>query len=309
MMQKMLVLAVVLGLALVGMIGLAGNAGAQAALEITPTPLPDPVLGTLDLDALAQIDLSTYPIVPEIGAHALQLYRDSLAQGHNPHTFAKVGDCMTQNTYFLIPVGEGNYDLGTYTELQRVVDYFADGDLDSFARISQAAAGGFNAASVLDSLWANPEFCEANETPLACEFRTMQPSIALIMFGTNDVQYLNEAQFDFFLRAIVVATIRDHTLPILSTFPQRPEFPEKATLYNQIVVQVALDYDVPLINLWRALDSLPNQGVDPADTTHLSTPADGAVCAFTDDHLDAGANVRNLVTLQTLDAVLRAAEE
>jgi hypothetical protein len=311
MMQKFLVFVGLILLVVIVMAGLAAgqNGGVQAAQEITPTPLPDPVMGELDLDALRQIDLAAYPVVPEIDDHALQLYQDSLAQGNNPHTFAKVGDCMTQNPYFLIPMGEGHYDLGTYTDLQRVVDQFVDGDLNSFARISQAAAGGFNSASVLDSLWANPEFCEANETPLACEYRTMQPSIALIMFGTNDVQYLDEKQFDFFLRSVVVATIRNHTLPILSTFPQRPEFPDKALLYNQIVVQVALDYDVPLINLWQALEPLPNQGVDPVDTTHLATPADGLVCTFTEDHLDAGFNMRNLVTLQTLGAVLDAAGE
>ena len=81
---------------------------------------------------------------------------------------------------------------------------------------SQAAAGGFNTASILDSMWANPEFCEAGESPLSCEFRITQPSIALIMFGTNDVFYLDEAQYDYFLRSIIVETIRNGTLPIRS---------------------------------------------------------------------------------------------
>ena len=124
MLQKTLVFVGLFLLVLIGIAGLAANHGVQAAQAITPTPLPDPVMGELDLDAIAQIDLDAYPVVPEIGEHALQLYQDSLAQGHNPHTFAKVGDCMTQNPYFLIPIGEGNYDLGTYTELRRVVDHF-----------------------------------------------------------------------------------------------------------------------------------------------------------------------------------------
>ncbi len=189
-----------------------------------------------------------------------------------------------------------------------MIDNFSQDDLNSFDRESQAAAGGFNTASVIDSLWANPEFCQAGETPLSCEVRIMQPSIALIMFGTNDVFYLDEASFDFFLRSIVVETIRDGILPIMSTFPQRPEFPEKSVLYNQIVVQIAQDYDVPLINLWLALDPLPNQGIDQEDTTHMSTPASGQVCYFIGPNLEAGFTVRNLVTLQTLDAVMKAVE-
>jgi hypothetical protein len=105
-----------------------------------------------------------------------------------------------------------------------------------------------------------------------------------------------------------VETMRNGILPIVSTFPQRPEFPEKSILYNQIVVQIAQDYDVPLINLWLALEPLPNQGIDQEETTHMSTPASGAVCYFIGPNLEAGFTVRNLVTLQTLDAVLKAVE-
>ena len=286
------------------------GSSAQAAYDTTPTPTPlaDPVLGELDLEAVAQIDLAAFPFVPEIGENAKQIYADGLAKGNSPKTFAKVGDCMTHNPYFLEPIGSGTYDLGEYQDLQTVIDTFSTADMDSFARQSQASAAGFNSASVLDSMWANPEFCEAGETPLECEFRAVQPSIALIMFGTNDVFYLDEASFDFFMRSIVVETIRGGVLPVLSTFPHRPEFPEKSVLYNQIVAQVAQDYDVPLINLWLALEPLPNKGIDEIDTTHMSVPAGGEVCAFIGPNLEAGFTVRNLLTLQALDAVLKAVE-
>jgi hypothetical protein len=271
-------------------------------------PIPDdPVLGELDLGAIAEIDLAAYPLIPEIGAYAQAVYLAGLEQGNNPHTFVKVGDCMTHNDYFLIPIGEDNYDLGEYAGLQTTIDNFIAEDLNSFSRESQAAAGGFNSASILDSLWANPEFCEAGESPLECEFRHMTPSVALIMFGTNDVFYLPENQFDYFMRSIVVETLHNGTLPVLSTFPHRPEFPEKSILFNQIVANIATEYELPMINLWLALESLPNQGVDPVDTTHMTTPADSAaVCYFIGENLEAGFTVRNLLTLQTLEAVLEA---
>lgn len=309
-MRHKALLSLVLGsLVLLG-IGLASTslAGAGPSLSATPTAavLPTPVLGALDLAAVSRLDLRAYPVLPVISAHARQIYRQALAQGSNPRAFIKVGDCMTANPYFLVPLGAQDYALGPFADLQPVIDYFLANDPEPFSRSSQAAAGGFNAASVLDSLWANPAFCQPGETPLACEVRLMRPAIALIMFGTNDVFYLNEAQFDYFLRAIVVETIRQAALPVLSTFPHRPEFPEKSVLYNQIVVQVALDYDIPLINLWAALEDLPNAGVDPDDPTHLSVPASGAVCHFVDDNLQAGFTMRNLVTLQTLEALLAA---
>lgn len=288
-----------------------GRNGVGAMLDATPTlrPLPDPVLGELDLETVSQLDLNAYPEVPTISDYALSVYQNSVASGNDPHSFIKVGDCMTHNPYFLIPIGARDYDLGTYASLQPVIDYFDAGDPNAFSRESQASAGGFNAASVLDSLWANPQYCESGETPLSCELRIMHPGIALIMFGTNDVFSLSEAQFDFSLRQVVVSTIRNRTLPILSTFPMRPEFPDQSVLFNQIVVQIAQDYDLPLINLWRALQTLPGYGVDPVDTTHMSVPKSGAVCYFVGENLQFGFNVRNLLTLQTLDALLQAAGE
>ena len=311
MLQKSILLVVLLSLLVIVGIVFGSGGGVHAALQATPTlaPLPDPVLGEFDPASVADINLAEYPVVPEINDHALALYYNGLEIGHDPHAFVKVGDCMTDHPSFLIPVGEGDYDLGEYTSLQPVIDQFITDDLNSFARKSQAAAGGFNTASILDSMWANPEFCEAGESPLSCEFRITQPSIALIMFGTNDVFYLDEAQYDYFLRSIIVETIRNGTLPILSTFPVRPEFPEKSVLYDQIVVKVALDYDIPLINLWLALDPLPNQGIDPEETTHMTVPESGLACYFIDENMAAGFTVRNLVTLQTLDAVLAAVGE
>ncbi len=278
----------------------------DATEEPTLAPVSDPVLGDFDPVSVESIDLSEIPILPEISTQARLVYEQGIAQGMNPAVFSKIGDCMTDTPYFLIDIGDGNYDLGAYADLQPVVDQYTASDLNAFNRKSQAAAGGFNTASLVDSMWANPEFCESGETPLSCEFRIAQPSVALIMFGTNDVQYLDASQFDYFLRTIVAETIRNGTLPILSTFPTRPEFPEQTALFNKIVVKVAQDYDMPLINLSHALADLPNEGVDPEDPTHMTTPKDEQVAHFTDEALQSGFSTRNLLTLQALDALMQA---
>jgi len=77
-------------------------------------------------------------------------------------------------------------------------------------------------------------------------------------------------------------------------------------LYNQIVVRVAMDNDIPLINLWRALESLPNHGLE-SDGFHLDLPPGDTSGVFTADNLQNGYPMRNLVTLQTLDVVMRGA--
>jgi hypothetical protein len=277
------------------------------------TPLPEPKSGKLDQAAIAKLDLTTFPAVPEIPAHVSAIYQEGLRQGNNPRLFSKVGDCMTATPNFLIPIASGDYDLGSYPSLKKVIDYFAGvpahgtaDKYDSFSNPGLAAASGYNAPSVLDPTWADPKWCKADESPLACEYRVSKPGFALIMFGTNDLKSITPDQYDYYLRRVVVQTINAGIVPILSTFPAQPGMTEKSILYNQVTVKIAVDYQIPLINLWLALKPLPNQGVDPVDTTHMTLPQNGHSVWFTETDLQSGYNMRNLLSLQALEAVLKA---
>jgi hypothetical protein len=288
---------------------------AQSLAPPTLVSPPLPALDAFDPASVADIDLADYPVIPEISANARAVYQAGLARGNNPAVFSKLGDCMTENPYFLVTFADGDYDLGAYPELAEVLTHFsqapartANWDKNSFATIGLAAASGFNIAGPLDATWADPAWCQGGESPAACEFRWAQPSVAVIMFGTNDVSFTDPATYNYFLRTLVAETIDHGVLPLLNTFPTRPEDPEKSLLLNRIVVRVAEDYDIPLVNLNRALEPLPHQGVDPNDTIHLSVPVDEQVDYFTDEHLQSGFTMRNLVTLQALAAVLKAVE-
>lgn len=281
---------------------LAACTSAQAPAIKRP-PLPQ--LGTFNPAAVKDVNLSDMPIVPAISENARLIYQSALKAGSNPKAFSKLGDCMTENPYFLGPFGAGQFDLGAHASLKIVLDQF---DADSFSRKGYAAAGGFNVAGPLDSTWSDPQICKGGESPLACEYRAHKPSIALIMFGTNDVSYTEPDAYNFYLRTLVSQTLDANVLPVLSTFPTRPENAEKSLLLNQIAIKVAQDYDLPLMNLNRALEPLPNHGVDPADTTHLSVPPDKRVDVLTPENLQFGFTLRNLVTLQALEAVLQTAK-
>ena len=50
--------------------------------------------------------------------------------------------------------------------------------------LSEAVRTGFNVASVLTPLFANPENCQPGETPLVCEIRIWNPSIVIISMET-----------------------------------------------------------------------------------------------------------------------------
>jgi hypothetical protein len=272
-----------------------------------------PELGKFNASSVSDIKLDTVPITPTVNSAMREVYQAGLKSGNNPHVFAKLGDCMTENPWFLGPFSQGKYDLGEYANLKTVIDQYigvssrgGEWKQDSFATIGLASAGGFNVAAPLDSTWADPKWCTAGESPLACEYRVSKPSIAIIMFGTNDVNYTDADTFNYYLRTIISSTLDYNIVPILSTFPTRPEDPAKSLLLNQIVVRVAQDYEIPLVNLNRALEALPNQGVNPQNTTHLTTPPDKRVDVFTPANLKTGFTLRNLLTLQALDAVLRA---
>jgi hypothetical protein len=288
------------------------TASAEPGAAALPHPAP-PKLGTFDPASVSGIRLADYPVIPDISPAVAALYRTGTARGNNPHVFSKLGDCMTENEYFLSPFSAKQYDLGQSHDLQAVIDQFAgvparqgEWQKDSFATSGLAAAKGFNVAGPLDPTWANPQWCKGGESPAACEYRVAKPSVAIIMFGTNDASYTDAATYDYYLRTLVGLTLDNGVLPLLNTFPTRPEAPEKSLLLNQIVIKIAVDYGVPLVNLNRALEALPNHGVDPNDTIHLSVPADKRVDVFSDQNLQAGFTVRNLVTLQALQAVLEA---
>ncbi len=246
-----------------------------------------------------QIDLTAYPILPEAWGIAPEVFERGRALGRSAAGISKVGDCNTTGWVYLHPFGEGQYKLGTYDELQDVINYYTE----AFTQRTYAAFNGMNVTAVLDSTWSDPSVCETGESPLACDYRLHNPAVALIMFGTNDMVVISPEMFDYGLRRVVNITIHQGIIPILSTFPRHLSFDDRSLLYNQIVVQIALDYNLPLINLWRALEPLPNHGIAD-DGFHLNGPLTMAGDLSSEKNLQTGLPLRNLLTLQTLDALL-----
>lgn len=72
----------------------------------------------------------------------------------------------------------------------------------------------------------------------------------------------------------------------------------------KIVLTIAYEKNIPVMNLQAALDGLPNNGIDN-DLIHLTVPPDGNSGVFNETNLKYGYTVRNLVTLQALDVVWR----
>ncbi len=256
-------------------------------------------MARFDVSSVAGIDLAAVPIIGQPTGRARAIFQQGRALGNNPNVVAKVGDCSSEHWYFLSPFTWGDYNLGSYGDLQDVVNHFgASMDADS-----QATHNGYNVNTVQSPDWANPNFCRAGESPLECEYRLRKPSVAIIMFGTSDLLSMSPYEFEFYYRFIIERSIELGVIPVLSTFPGNLNFWNHTILYNKIVVKLAREYDVPLMNLWLALESVPNHGLE-LDGFHLGEPLDDPA-NLEGPNLQTGYPMRNLVTLQTLDAIWR----
>jgi hypothetical protein len=227
-----------------------------------------------------------WSIVPKSTGRAMQIFQKGLELGVNSHALTKIGDCQSIEEALM-----GNYDRpGRYTlpadqpYLQETVDWFAG----SFIRDGYAVKGGFNAASLLSPMWADPDACLAGETPLVCEFRVHKPAFVIISLevwweGRTTERYIQ------YMRTIIEYAIARGAVPILSTKADNIEGDNSINLAN---ARLAYEYDLPLWNFWAIAQTLPNGGLDPVrnDGFHLSEESWAA---------------RSLTALQALDSVWR----
>lgn len=245
--------------------------------------------------ALAPAAWQELPVIPEISAKAQQIYQHGQELGNNPKAFSKIGDCGSTPTWFLgdFDRGQEHYRLGEYTQLESVIQEFQG----SYDRTSLAARSGFNAASLFSPLWADRSQCQPNETPLACEYRVHKPAYVFIMLGANDVWH--PENFEPQMRKIIEYSIENGVIPILST---KADNQEGDGSLNATLARLAAEYDVPLVNFWRATAFLPNRGLQE-DNVHLTWGRN-----FFDDpqEMQRGWPIRNLTALQILDAIWRS---
>ncbi len=258
----------------------------DAAIEIAneAEPLPyDPSATHLPPE-----DWRDWPIVPELSERARVIYQRGLAMGTDPHAFSKVGDCQSIKEVLLGMYDQpGNYILRDEDQhLQETIDHFAG----SFDRNGQAVKGGFNAASVLSPLWADPENCQAGENPIECEIRIHKPTFVIISL---EVWWEGRSveRYEEYMRRIIEYSINHGAVPILSTKADNVEGDHSI---NLATARLAYEYDLPLWNFWLAAQALSNRGLDPdrPDGFHLSKQA---------------WNERSYTALKTLDKLWRSA--
>jgi hypothetical protein len=260
---------------------------------IADLPAQDSAVAAATTTSAPSIPAAAGPVLPTVSARARAIYKLGLSLGNNPRAFSKIGDCNSVAPFFLAPFDLGEYRLGdTYAYLQTTIDNFTG----SFGRDGSAAHIGLNVDSIFDPDWADPRLCQSGESPLACELRVQRPSIAFVSLGTNGSWQTND-QYEAGMRRIINQLVGQGVLPILSTKVDNLEGGDR---FNQIVVRLAGEYQLPLWDFASAARALPGDGL--ADTYH---PTWGRAY-FDQGPMLAGWQVRNLTALQSLDIVWTA---
>ena len=210
--------------------------------------------------------------------------------------FAKIGDSITAAPEFLRCFDGGPVVLGTAAPLAPTIAHFLQGDAagrSPFARVSVAAIAG---ATVQDALAGSP--CAVER-----ELDTIDPRIAVIMFGTNDVRYGRSLEaFAADLWTLVDLVIARGTIPLLSTIPANNGdawADARIPWFNRAIRAIAQGRRIPLVDLHHVLAPLPARGLS-SDGIHPSVAASGG-CLLTEVGLTYGYNARNLITIEALD--------
>jgi hypothetical protein len=276
---------------------------------VPPTATPVPVQPTA-VPPSGGPDFNTLPILPDFAGDPALLAsvkalgaKSAAAQPPLvPGVFAVVGDNSLAEVKAIKP---DQLKLDQFAgALQPAVTFFTPGFAASAA--IPTTSGTLTVAELLDPSKAEGACKAANaaapKSMLLCALDNNHARIVLLAVGQNDIARGTPAdQFQATLQQAVDQIEQHGAVPVLVTIPGAADA-AKVAAFNTAIYNVAKAKQVPLFNVYRALNANPallNQG---QPTTGGTLPGNN----FTPDGLKLGVNVANLNTLQLLDVMLKA---
>jgi lysophospholipase L1-like esterase len=227
-------------------------------------------------------------------------------------TLACLGDSITVTMAFWSPLAHAPKELppAMAKDLTVVKDYMKP---ECWAKWKGAAYGNEGSMTIR---WAHDNIDQW--------LKKLNPEAVVLMFGTNDLTQLAQAEFDEKTRAVVDRCLRNGTLVMLTTLPPRSGLEEKSRQFADTVRRIARDKQVPLIDYQaEILKRRPNdwdgtlakfKGADQdvyqvptliaGDGVHPSNPR--AYQDYSEVSLrHNGYTLRNYLTLRMYAAVIR----
>lgn len=226
-------------------VGLQPTTAVNAPAEIDLTPIIPQELG------LAPEDWMNWPVMPVVTTHVQEIYLLGQELGRDPHAVSIFGDCQGLPEEFLgIYVINAEVYGQLPANLQETVDYF-EGSLN---RESPTVKPGTTTGALLWEDWHEGLYgCKLGESPMDCEIRLNNPAFVLIAVGTH-----YEARNRYYMEIIIENLLENGIVPILSTKADNREGDHSINLQT---AQLAIDYNLPLWNFWKATSHLPDSGL------------------------------------------------
>lgn len=230
----------------------------------------------------------------------------------DPRVFMKVGASGTVSNLLLDCFSSGPVDLDGRGELEATIAYYdqplAAGS-SSWARDTLAAEVGESA------VWA----ISGDPSPLESEIAAVDPRVAVVNYGTNDMNQgasHESALWPFHdnLSRLLDELEATGIIPIVTGLNPRTDSADAARwvpTYDAVTRAIAEARQLPYISLYRANRDLPAMGMSDDGIHGNVYTVDGVArpCLFTASGLAFNYNRRNLLTLEALDDVRRAALE
>ena len=280
-------------------------------------------LGSALSQEAAAADWQDLPVTPAlgpvVGRHLEKIADRGKRFGNLPGVVAKVGDSITASPSFLQGLACSSPQLGPWAQLRGTLGFFGRTLVprgseeagctvsNSYSRLGVAAVAGWRAIDALAPLESPPE-CDGLAA-VSCELRLLRPSVALIMFGTNDLTSTTAVQFRGDLARVARLVSNAGTIPVLSTIPPRARrtFAGRVGRFNEEIAGLAENRALPLWNFWRQLAApgVPNEGLglDGVHPSVLCPPC--TAIDFWPAGLRQGYALRNLGALRMLDRLRR----
>ncbi|QDV37750.1 GDSL-type esterase/lipase family protein [Tautonia plasticadhaerens] len=168
-------------------------------------------------------------------------WREAMAKVHDrftgtPGTFAHFGDSITVSLAFWSPLPHERRNASP--ELERAYRLVEDRMRPECWRD-----------------WKGPEFGNEGgravgwaEENVDAWLQTLNPEVALLMFGTNDLGQLRPVDYARGLRSVVRRCLDNGTVVLLSTIPPRHGLAAEAAAFSEGAREVARDLSVPLVD-------------------------------------------------------------
>jgi hypothetical protein len=197
---------------------------------------------------LLALSVSVLPVAPTVriqekgGAGRNQTdWRGAMARVHarfhgRPGTFAQFGDSITVTLTFWSPLRYARKNASPAMEraYRRVAGYMRPECWRDWKGPQYGSEGGQTVR------WAAGHVDEW--------LKKLDPEVALIMFGTNDLHVLGLDEYRATLRDVVRRCLDNGTVVILATIPPRHGFVKQARAFAEAARDVAREMAVPLVD-------------------------------------------------------------